>query len=292
MSGAAPSTPRGVEGLFALVTGGTSGIGEAVVRALLAGGAAGVAFTGRRAALGAALAAELNGAAGGGGGGGGGAGGPSGAGAGAPPPPPPRALFFAGDATDAAARAAAVRGAEAAFGRLDVLFNNAGEVAAGGVADTPLDAWARVLDLNLTAAFAFTQLVLPGMLARGAGAIVNCASDWGVVGAPGYAAYCVSKAGLVQLTRVTALECAARGVRCNAVAPGDTRVPRWETDGYATGGPPVPRAQADADAAGALPIGRPVEVGEVAAAVLFLAGRGCEAVTGAVLAVDGGNTAR
>lgn len=256
------------------------------MRALLEAGAAGVAFTGRRGALGAALAAELNAAAATTSSGGSG-------GSDAPPRLPPRALFLASDATDAGARAAAVAAVERAFGgRVDVLFNNAGEVAAGGVVDTPLSTWGRVLEVNLLAAVGFTQLVLPGMVARGAGSIVNCASDWGLVAAPGFAAYCVSKAALVQLTRCTALECARTGVRCNAVAPGDTRVARWETHGYATGGPPVSRERADAEAVDAMPIARPVEPAEVAAAVLFLAGRECAAMTGAVLAVDGGNTAR
>lgn len=254
--------PSGVQGLVVLVTGGTSGIGLASVRALLEGGAR-VAFTGRRAALGASLAAGHE-----------------------------ELLFIEGDVTVGGDRDRAVAAVLSWGGRLDVLFNCAGIVQAGSVAGTSEEAWGAVLDVNLTAVWAMTRAVLPVMLASGGGNIINCASDWALVGARGYAAYCVSKAGVVALTRCTALEHARAGIRCNAVCPGDTLVERWGEEGYARGGSgPVTPAQVAADG-DELPLGRVADVSEVAAAVVFLASRGCAAMTGTTLVVDGGNTAQ
>lgn len=211
-----------------------------------------------------------------------------------------QALFIAGDVTVKADRDAAVAAVLAQYGRIDVLFNNAGIVSKGSTLETSDEDWESVMRINLTAAFLMTKAVLPHMLARKSGNIINCASDWGLVGARDYVAYCVSKAGLVQLTRCVALEHARDGIRCNAICPGDTHVERWETSGYAGGASaggvgagtaPVSREEIAADGAG-LPLGRVARMDEVAAAVLFLASREPKAMTGVMLPVDGGNTAQ
>lgn len=275
----------GVAGLIVLVTGGTSGIGLACVRALRAAGAC-VAFTGRRAELGASIAAELGGCswdghihssstA-------------EGTRAAAAPLP---SLFVVGDVTSRPDRDQVVAATVAYYGRIDVLFNNAGIVTKGSTLETSDEDWDSVMRINLTAAFQMTKAVLPHMLSRRSGNIINCASDWGLVGARDYVAYCVSKAGLVQLTRCVALEHARDGIRCNAICPGDTHVERWETSGYAVGSAPVSKEAIAADGAD-LPLGRVARTEEVAAAVVFLASREPRAMTGAMLPVDGGNTAQ
>lgn len=278
---------HGVVGLVVLVTGATSGIGLACVRALVSAGAL-VAFTGRRAELGAKLAEELGGcswyterrAA-------------AVAEADASVEAALPALFIAGDVTVKADRDLAVAAVLAQYGRIDVLFNNAGIVNKGSTLETSDDDWESVMRINLTAAFQMTKAVLPHMLARKSGNIINCASDWGLVGARDYVAYCVSKAGLVQLTRCVALEHARDGIRCNAICPGDTHVERWETSGYAAGASAAPVSKEDIAADGAgLPLGRVARMDEVAAAVLFLASREPKAMTGVMLPVDGGNTAQ
>ena len=251
------------------MTGGTSGIGRAVVETFLAEGAH-VVFTGRRAEVGAALAATL-----------------------ALTYPAQRVVFVAGDVRRAEECAAAVAAAVAAgHGTLDILFNNAGIVVGGGIADTSEEAWAEVMDTNVTAVWRFTKLVAPLMAAqpRG-GAIINNASDWGLVASPAAAAYCVSKAAVIQLTRAAALEYARARVRINAVCPGDTVVERWATDGYFVGSGAVSPAAAAADAAH-LPMGRAARPEEIARTVAFLASDDASYMTGSCLVVDGGNTAQ
>ena len=262
----------GVRGLRVLITGGTSGIGAAAARMLCAGGAR-VVIAGRRAARGAAVEAELRAAAG----------------------AAAAALFVACDVRDAHACASLFARAEAFLGAVDALVNCAGVVLAGGVADgserEAAALWAETLEVHVLAPLRMTRLVLPGMRARRSGAIVNVASDWALTGARGYAAYAVAKAALLQLTRCLALEHARDGVRANALCPGDTQVDRWRDEGYARNGAgPVSDAQAAADAR-SLPLGRACAEDEVAQALVFLLARGCEAMTGSALVIDGGNTA-
>eukprot|EP01126_Amoeba_proteus_P034216 TRINITY_DN3399_c0_g1_i11.p1 TRINITY_DN3399_c0_g1~~TRINITY_DN3399_c0_g1_i11.p1 ORF type:complete len:149 (-),score=34.82 TRINITY_DN3399_c0_g1_i11:306-752(-) len=126
----------------------------------------------------------------------------------------------------------------AKYGTIDVLFNNAGIVTVGKTTEEiSEEEWAATMNLNVTAVWRMTKLVIPVMQKNNSGStssIINNSSDWGLVGAPEAVAYCTSKGAVIQLTRAVALECAKKNIRVNAVCPGDTFVKRqggWkETD--------------------------------------------------------------
>ena len=242
----------------ALITGGTSGIGQATVELFAAEGAR-VAFTGRRSERGQALAARTGG------------------------------LYIPADHRRAEYCQRSVQAAVEAFGRIDILFNNAGIVVHGTAEATSEEDWNDTLALNITAVWRMSRLVLPVMRLQGGGVIVNNASDWAMVGAPGVVAYCASKGAVVQMTRAMALDHASEGIRINAVCPGDTFVERWLEDGFYRASGAVSENEARQTD---LPLGRVAEVGEIARAVLFLASADSSFMTGAALVVDGGNTAR
>jgi NAD(P)-dependent dehydrogenase (short-subunit alcohol dehydrogenase family) len=177
----------------------------------------------------------------------------------------------------------------ATFGGLDILVNNAGVVVAKSTTDTSPEEWERVIGTNLTGAWLCARAAIPFLVRRGSGAIVNVASNAGLVGFPNLAAYCASKGGLVQLTKAMALDCAPQHIRVNAICPGHTRTPMGDSF-----------VAAQADPAAFVrdfinvqhPLGRMAEAEEVAQAILFLACDDSSCITGSILAADGGYTAR
>src|SRR5256884_2072409 len=189
------------------------------------------------------------------------------------------------DVADEAQAAAMVERAVAAFGRLDMAFNNAGvQVPPSDAADEPAENFDRVNAINLRGVWASMKHELRQMRDQGSGAIVNCSSLGGLVGLPSRAAYHASKHGVIGLTKSAALEYAPRGVRINAVCPGTIDTP-MVADMLAKGELDM------AEAVRNQPIGRLGTADEIAAAVLWLCSPGASFVVGVALPVDGGYTA-
>jgi NAD(P)-dependent dehydrogenase (short-subunit alcohol dehydrogenase family) len=242
----------------ALITGGTSGIGKTTVELFTCEGAQ-VAFTGRRQQLGEELAKQTNG------------------------------YYIQADHRHMEDCQRAVSETVAKFGRIDILFNNAGIVVSGTAETTTDKDWDDTMLLNVTAVWRMCKLVIPIMRAQGGGVIVNNASDWAFIGAPAVMAYCTSKGAVLQMTRAMAIDHASENIRINAVCPGDTYVERWVDEGFYRDAGKVSEAEARQTD---LPIGRVAETIEIARAVLFLASDESSFMTGSALLVDGGSTAR
>lgn len=239
----------------ALITGGNSGIGFATARLFVAEGAK-VTITGRNDETLAAAAKELG----------------------------ANALAVRADATDIAATEAAVKRAVETFGKLDILFANAGIPGSTPLGSTTLQAFESVIRTNITAVFFTVQAALP-YLNDGASIILN-GSVISVLGNPGYSAYAASKAGVRAMARVMASELSPRGIRVNVVAPGGARTPIWN------GAAPTPEAFAALEQriAGTTPLGRMADADDIAKTVLFLASDDAAHVQSAEIFVDGGAT--
>jgi NAD(P)-dependent dehydrogenase (short-subunit alcohol dehydrogenase family) len=249
----------GVEDKVVLVTGGASGVGEAAVGLLAAGGAKVVV-----ADLDADRGDTVVGAA-------------RTAGA--------EAVFCRTDVTHEPDVAAAVATALDTWGRLDGAINNAGTTGPSNpTADYSVEDWNRVLALNLTGVFLGLKHEIPPMVAQGGGSIVNTSSGAGLVGFAGLPAYVASKHGVIGLTRAAALEYVGAGVRINAVCPGSTRTPMLE--GFMGGDPAIERAMERS-----APIGRLARPDEIAQAMVWLLSDAASFMVGHAMAVDGGAVA-
>jgi NAD(P)-dependent dehydrogenase (short-subunit alcohol dehydrogenase family) len=250
-----------LEGKVVLVTGGTSGIGRASA-VLFAKEGAKVALTGRRAAEGEAVVAEIAAAGG-------------------------EAFFIQADLADTDSIPGIVAQVVARYGRLDCAFNNAG-ISGGGPLDTLTEStWDSVVDTNLKAAFFCLQAEAAQMRRQGGGgAIVFNASVLANIALPGTTIYSASKGGVVSLARAAAVELGPHGIRVNAVNPSITRTPM--TEGRITTG-------ADGKAAHpyavGIPLGRLAEPEEMAEVALFLLSDRASYVNGQALVVDGGQSA-
>jgi len=196
-----------------------------------------------------------------------------------------RAIPLAMDVTDLDQSRAAIASAVAGFGRLDILVNNAGGGIGGAAIDVREEDFDAVWGLNTRSTFFISQAAARAMRDSGGGAIVNIASQAGLVALPGESSYCVSKAAVIHMTRVHAVEWGEYGIRVNAVAP--TFI---ETDGTADAlSDPAFKADTLERIAALHRIGVPTEV---SGAVVFLASPAASLVTGQTLAIDGGWTAR
>jgi NAD(P)-dependent dehydrogenase (short-subunit alcohol dehydrogenase family) len=246
-----------LKGKVALITGGSSGIGRAIAE-LFAREGANVAVTDVDVSAGKALAQAISGRG-------------------------ENATFFELDVSNSNQIDQIVQKVIQDFGRIDVLVNAAGILHLGTAVDTEEADWNRVIAINLTGTFLCCRAVLPGMIARHDGAIINISSSTGAHDAKGNTvAYVASKGGVTLLTKALAIDHARQGIRVNAIAPGPTDTPMLRT---------VLSPQQMQEFANSFPMGRMGRPEELAAAALFLATDEASFITGAIIPVDGGQTA-
>lgn len=247
----------GLDGRSAVVTGGASGMGAATARAFAAAGAQ-VVLVDRNGPLASRIAEEIN----------------------AAPP-------LIGDVSDPlfCERVMAVTLDRHRY--VDVLVNAAGVIVRADAIHTSDDQWQRVMNVNVNGVFFMSRAAVGFMRKRRKGTIVNFGSIWGDVGAAGVVAYCASKGAVHQITRAMALDYVKDGIRINAVCPGEVNTPMLASERSE----PV-TAELLARIAQTVPLGRLAEPEEIAKVVVFLASDAASYMTGALVTVDAGYTAR
>lgn len=257
-----------LQGKSAVVTGAASGLGLAIATAMAKAGAS-LCVADLNEQAGRAAAGEIERAGG-------------------------RAIFTRADVADAASAREMVDAAVAAFGRLDVLVNNAGLQYISPIVDFPEERWSYLIGVLLTGTFLCTKYALPHMIRGGWGRVINIASVHGLVASPFKAAYVAAKHGVVGFTKVAAWEVAQHGVTVNAICPGYVRTPLVEGQIAAQArvhGIPEPqvveRIMLETHA-----VKRLLEPSEVAALALYLCSEAAGGVTGTALPIDAGWTAR
>ncbi len=203
-----------------------------------------------------------------------------------------RGVFVQADHSQAADCSRVVERTLSEFGRVDILFNNAGIVTSGTAETTSDEVWNETLAINMTAVWRMCKLVMPIMKQQGHGVIVNNGSDWSVVAGKDAFPYIASKGAVGMMTKAMALDYARENIRVNAVCPGDTLVERWIERGYFESSDPVSVEEAMKESSAYIPMGRFGRPEEIAKAVLFLASDDSSFMTGHLLLVDGGNTAQ
>jgi len=245
----------------AFITGGTSGIGEATA-ILFAKEGAKIAITGRNETRGNAVTEQITKNGG-------------------------HAVFIPSDVRKSNDCQLAVDEILRAFGHIDILFNNAGVFYPHTTLDCSEEEWDEQIDINLKGTFLMSKAVLPHMVQRRSGIIINNSSGWGIVGGDAAVAYCASKGGVVLLTKAMAIDHGRQGVRVNCICPGDVDTPMLPEDARMRG------MEWRDYLAGCSnrPLGRIGTADEIAKAALFLASDDSSFMTGAALVVDGGGSA-
>ena len=173
------------------------------------------------------------------------------------------------------------------FGKIDILFNNAGVIRRKNIVELSEEEWDLVLNVNLKAIYLLSRHVIPRMIDDGGGSIINTGSGWGLKGGPNAAAYCAAKGGTVNLTRAMAIDHGRQGIRVNCVCPGDTDTELLHDEAAQLGEDDVEFLNAAADR----PLHRVGLPEDIANAVLYFASDMSSWVTGSILVVDGGGLA-
>lgn len=241
----------------AVITGGASGMGAAAVRLFAAAGGR-VVIVDQNSALAAEVAAETG------------------------------TLIHTGDVSDPDFCNQVIAETVRKFGQLDILLNAAGIIVRSSGADTSDEQWHRIMNVNVSGTFFMCRAAIRQMLTQETGgAIVNFGSIWGDLGAAGVAAYCASKGAVHNLTRALALDHAQDGIRINAVCPGEVNTPMIQSE---RSEPVTPELMARL--ASTVPMGRLADPAEVARVALFIASDAASYMTGSLVNVDAGFTAR
>jgi len=257
----AEKTTGQLSGKIVLITGAASGIGRATAM-LFAREGASIVLADINAEAGKHVAVEITKAGG-------------------------RALFETIDVTSAADCRRLVEHAIREFGRIDILFNNAGIIRRATVLDLAEEDWDRVMEVNVKSIYLLSREIIPHMQKAGSGTIINTASGWGLSGGAKAAVYCASKGAVVLLTKAMAIDHGPQNIRVNCICPGDTNTGMLREEAQQLGEDSVSFLAESAKR----PLGRVGAPEEIAQAALYLASDASSFVTGTALVVDGGGLA-